>query len=90
MQATPRRKIRSKKIDELELRYQEPIIDLLRHLYYDQGLTQLQIAERLDVPAGTIATWMIGLGINQRAYAARAAQERSRSEARQDSPPLSL
>ena len=61
----------------VEERLGEPISDLLRRMYYDEGLTQAQVADRLEVPAGTIATWMIALGINQRAMASRAAEELS-------------
>jgi hypothetical protein len=31
---------------------------VLRHLYYEQGLTQAEIAERLDVCQGTVCEWM--------------------------------
>lgn len=48
---------------------------MLRRLYYEEGLSQLQVAKRLKVPAGTIANWMIRLGINQRAMAEQAAKE---------------
>lgn len=62
-------------MDALEDRYSEPIEDLLRHLYYDQDLTLAEIAEKLEIPAGTIGNWMVRLGINQRAMAGQAAKE---------------
>jgi DNA-directed RNA polymerase specialized sigma24 family protein len=70
-----RSRLRSRRVDALEDRYQEPIEDLLRHLYYDQHLTLAEIAERLEVPAGTVGNWMVRLGINQRAMAEQAAKE---------------
>ena len=75
MKTSPDRRIRSKRVEALEIRYAEPIDDLLRHLYYDQNLTLAGIAERLEVPAGTIGNWMVRLGINQRAMAGQAAKD---------------
>jgi hypothetical protein len=77
VKTSPERKIRSKRVEALEVRYAEPIDDLLRHLYYDQDLTLAEIAAHLEVPAGTIGNWMVRLGINQRAYAGKAARELS-------------
>lgn len=60
---------RSKRIKALEERFGEPIEVTLRRLYYDEELTQLQVARRLRVPRGTVAGWLIRFGINQRALA---------------------
>jgi hypothetical protein len=67
--------LRSRRIDELEAQFGEPIEQLLRRLYYADGLSQAELGERLGVPAGTIAGWMIRLGINQRRLAGEAARE---------------
>jgi len=75
METSPERRIRSKRVRALEDRYNEPLEDLLRHLYYDQGLTLAEIAEKLETPPGTVGNWMIRLGINQRAMAGQAAKE---------------
>lgn len=48
---------------------------ILRQLYYDEGLSQAEVAKKLRVPAGTLAGWMIRLGVNQRALAEQAAKE---------------
>jgi DNA-directed RNA polymerase specialized sigma24 family protein len=75
--STERTDLRSRRIEQLESRFGEPIEKLLTRLYYDEGLTQAEVAKRLRVPAGTVGYWMARLGINQRAVAARAAKERS-------------
>jgi len=49
--------------------------DILKRLYWDEGLTQAEVAKRLHVPAGTIGGWMIRFGINQRAMAEEKAKE---------------
>jgi DNA-binding Xre family transcriptional regulator len=49
MKTFSKRGLRGPRIEALERRYQEPIEDTLRHLYYDQQLTLAQIAERLEV-----------------------------------------
>lgn len=47
----------------------EPIASILETLYYEEQLTQLEIAERLQVPAGTLAGWMVRMGIGLRTLA---------------------
>ncbi len=71
--STERAHLRSRRIDQLEARYGVPIDQLLRRLYYEEGLSQAGVAKRLKVPVGTIASWMIRLGINQRRLAAEQA-----------------
>lgn len=66
---------RSRRITQLESRFDEPIEQILRRLYYEEGLSQAGVAKRLKVPAGTIAGWMIRFGINQRRLAGQAAKE---------------
>lgn len=75
--STERVAIRSRRITQLEARHGEPIEQLLRRLYYDEGLSQAEVAKKLRVPHGTLAGWMIRLGINQRAMAEQAAKELS-------------
>ena len=75
--STERAGLRSRRIDQLEARFKEPIDQLLRRLYYDEGLSQAEVAQYLKVPQGTIASWMIRLRINQRAMAEQAAKERA-------------
>ena len=72
---TPSRSIRSKRIRALEKRLGEPIDQILKRLYYDEGLTQAEVAKRLRVPPGSVGGWMIRFGINQRALAEQAAKE---------------
>jgi transcriptional regulator with XRE-family HTH domain len=66
---------KTRRMRAVEERLGEPIEAILRRLYYDEGLTQAEVAARLSVPAGTIATWMIGFGINQRSMAHQAARD---------------
>jgi DNA-binding transcriptional regulator LsrR (DeoR family) len=54
---------------QLEEKYGEPIETILRRHYYDDGLSQAQVAKKLRVPEGTLAGWMVRLGINQRRLA---------------------
>lgn len=75
MAITPVQLPRSKRIRTIEKRLGEPMQDILRRLYWEEGLTQAEVAKRLRVPAGTIGGWMIRFGINQRRLAERAAQE---------------
>ena len=66
---------RSKRIRTIEKRLGEPMQDILKRLYWNEGLTQAEVAKRLRVPAGTIGGWMIRFGINQRAVAEEKAKE---------------
>jgi len=77
--STERAGLRSRRISQLEARYGVSIEQLLRRLYYDEGLSQAGVAKRLKVPAGTIASWMIRLGINQRRLAAEQAAKEAAS-----------
>jgi DNA-binding transcriptional regulator LsrR (DeoR family) len=69
------RAIRSKRVQAIEKRHGEPLEEILRKLYYDEGLTQAEVAKRLRVPAGSIGGWLIRFGINQRTLAGQAAKE---------------
>ena len=71
------RSIRSKRVQAIEKRFGLPLEEILRKLYYEEGLTQAEVAKRLRVPAGSIGGWLIRFGINQRALAAEAAKELS-------------
>lgn len=75
--STERRAIRSKRMDKIEARFGEPIEQLLVRLYYTEGRSRTEIAKLLRVPAGTLPGWFVRLGINQRAFAERAAKELS-------------
>jgi len=66
---------RSKRIRAIEKRLNEPIGEILRRLYYDEGLTLDQVAAKLRVPRPTLAHWMLRLGLNQRAVAGKAGKE---------------
>jgi predicted DNA-binding protein (UPF0251 family) len=66
--------IRSARVRAIEKRFGEPLEKVLRRLYYEEDLTQTEVAKRLRVQRGTLAGWMIRLGINQRALAGQAAQ----------------
>jgi DNA-binding transcriptional regulator LsrR (DeoR family) len=71
------RSIRSKKVRAIEKRHGKPLEQILRELYYDEGLTQAEVGKRLRVPAGSVGGWLIRFGINQRALAEQAAKELS-------------
>lgn len=70
-----RTRIRSKRIAAIEARFGEPIEQTLIRLHYTEGRPLAEIAKKLRVPAGTLPGWMIRLGINQRAFAEKAAKE---------------
>ena len=75
-EATTPRGRRSKRMRAIEKRFDdEPIEQILKRLYYDEGLTQAEVAKRLRVPAGSVGGWLIRFGINQRALAELAAKE---------------
>jgi uncharacterized protein YjcR len=54
--------------------------EILRQLYWEESLTQAEIAKRLRVPPGTIGGWMIRYGINRRAVAEEKAQDAKPAE----------
>lgn len=58
----------------MEKRFGQPIEQVLRRLYWEEGLTQAEVAKKLRVPAGTVGGWLIRFGINQRALAEQAAK----------------
>jgi hypothetical protein len=66
---------RSAKARAIEKRFGEPLEKTLRRLYYEEDLTQTEVAKKLRVQRGTLAGWMIRLGINQRAFADQKAKE---------------
>jgi hypothetical protein len=47
----------------VEIRFARPIADLLRELR-SEGLTVGQIAERVDVPYGTVHRWLREFGLD--------------------------
>jgi transposase len=57
-----------------------PLRALLLDLSYRQGLSQLEIAERLGVPVGTVASWIQRQGIQAWQLAAERAEELLASE----------
>lgn len=56
MEATP--VLRSRQEQLIEHRFAEPIDTLLRRLYEGEGLTQAEIADRLDTSQRTVVRWM--------------------------------
>lgn len=64
MEATP--VLRSRQEQLIEHRFAEPMDVLLRRLYVDEGLTQQQIAERLETSNRTVVRWMAKYGIPTR------------------------
>ena len=64
MDATP--VLRSRQEQLIEHRFQEPIDQLLSRLYVDEGLTQLQIAERFQVHVRSVMRWMVKYDIPTR------------------------
>lgn len=65
----------SKGMRALEKAKRKPIEDILRSLYYGDGLTLAEMEAKLGVPAKTLHGWMVRLGINQRAMAEQGAKE---------------
>ena len=47
----------------VEIRFARPIADVLRDLR-SEGLTVGQIAERVEVPYGTVHRWLRGFGLD--------------------------
>jgi DNA-binding transcriptional regulator YiaG len=64
MNATPI--LRSRQEQLIEHRFAEPMDVLLRRLYVDEGLTQAEIAHRLDASVKTVLRWMAKYGIPTR------------------------
>jgi len=58
--------LRSRQEQLIEHRFAEPMDTLLRRLYVDEGLTQAQIAERLDAGHRSVVRWMVKYGIPTR------------------------
>ena len=59
----------------VEAAYGKPIETVLRTLYYEEALSLEAMADVIGVPAGTLAGWMIRLGINRTAMADAKAKE---------------
>jgi len=74
MDSTPR-SIRSKQVRAIEKRFRKPIAEILRKLYWEEHLTQAEIAEKLGVPAGSIGGWLVRFGLDHRTLAEQAAKE---------------
>jgi DNA-binding transcriptional regulator LsrR (DeoR family) len=66
---------RSKRIRKIEKRFGKRMEEVLSQLYWEESLTQAEVAKRLGVPAGTLAGWMIRFGVNRRAVEERALAE---------------
>ena len=73
-----------------------PHIDEIRRLYHDEGLTQRQVAMRLNVSYSTIKRWFIDMGIecrpsgwttHQRTNAIQARREKPKTETIMSPPP---
>ena len=58
--------LRSRQEQLIEHRFGEPVDALLQRLYVDDGLTQLQIAERFEVHVRSVVRWMVKYGIPTR------------------------
>ena len=65
----------------IEALYGKGIEQVLRELYYDQGLTQVEVAAVLSVPTATVAGWMVRLGINPMSLARTAAATDTEAQA---------
>ena len=74
--STPRT-IRSKRVQAIEKRHGKPLEQILRELYYEERLTQAEVAKRLHVPAGSVGGWLIRFGIDRTTLAEQAAKELS-------------
>lgn len=59
----------------VETRHGQPLRQLLLHRVYVLHMTQTEIAEELEVPEGTIASWFQREGIQARQLAALKAGE---------------
>lgn len=68
------RSVRSKRVRAIERRFDAPLEEVLRRLYYEERLTQAEVARRLRVPAGSVGGWLVRFGIGQRQLAEQAAQ----------------
>lgn len=71
MEATPI--LRSRQEQLIEHRFGNPMDVLLRQMYEAEGLTQAQIAERLDASHRSVTRWMVKYGIRTRDRRALAA-----------------
>jgi DNA-binding IclR family transcriptional regulator len=64
----------------VELRFGSSLPDLLRQLRTD-GLNAVQVADRLDIPRGTVHRWLVRFDLNDASLVRRAlragVQERS-------------
>lgn len=50
----------------IEVRHGEPIDKLLSRLYWDEGMTLLEIGEHLGISEGAVSRWMERLNIPTR------------------------
>lgn len=64
---------RTREMQDIEAAWGEPMGDILRRLYVDEGLTVAQVGERLGQTKGTISRWLERFGIQTRGHGWRGA-----------------
>lgn len=64
---------RTREMQRIEASYGEPMGDILRRLYVEDGLTVAQVAERLGFSKGAISRWLERFGIETRGHGSRSA-----------------
>lgn len=57
---------RSKEMQRVEARYGRPLGELLNEWYHDEGLTLVEIGERLDLTKGAVSRWLERFGVETR------------------------
>jgi len=67
---------RTKQMRSVEARFERDLADLLKDLYYQQHLTLGEIAEQIEIPIGTLGSWMVRLGLD-RASVSRLAMDQA-------------
>ena len=60
--------IKTPSMQVIEQRLGRPLEDVLRELYEERGLTQVQIAAELKVEQAQVSRWMRHLGIQTRRF----------------------
>jgi DNA-binding MarR family transcriptional regulator len=64
---------RTREMQRIEARYGEPMGDILRRLYVQDGLTVDQVAKELGYTKGAISRWLERFGIETRSHGSRSA-----------------
>lgn len=64
---------RTREMQRIEARYGEPMGDILRRLYVEDGLTVEKVADQLGYSKGAISRWLERFGIETRSHGSRGA-----------------